>query len=438
MKCWIVITDEPLPAVDPAARLLRCGILAQYLVEEGHQVTWWTSTFHHLRKANRFESSRSLELQPGLRLELLHAPAYQRNVSWRRVRYNRHMAGAFASRAAEQSERPDVIFAALPSLELAEQAVHFGRVRGVPVVIDARDKWPDLYLNAIPAPLRGLARPVLTREFARARRIFQGATGITAVSQSYLAWGLDYAGRAQGPLDAVFPLGFRLPDGLTKPEIQRRAEGLRQTRGLRPDALVVTFLGMFGSSYDLATVIEAARRLHFAGEVRIQIVLAGTGDLEPMLQRSALGLPNVVFTGWLDQAEAWSLLSIASLGLCPYTREALQSLPNKPFEYMAAGIPIVSSLTGELALLLQDEHVGRMYRAGDAASLAEVLRWFADHPADRQAMGQRAAALYLRRFTASAIYPKLVRHLRRVAETTSPSASETPGSQPLVPKYAHD
>jgi glycosyltransferase involved in cell wall biosynthesis len=423
-----VATYEPLPGVDPATRPLRCGTLARQLVEQGDLVTWWTSTFHHVRKANRFESSRSLDIRPGFRLELLYAPPYQRNVSWGRIRHNRHMARAFASRAGETSERPDIIFAAVPSLELAHEAVRFGCSRGIPVVVDARDKWPDLYLNAIPAPLRRVARVALSMEFARARRIFRGATGITAISDSYLTWGLSYAGRRAGSMDAVFPIGFPLPDGFGDVDIRRTAERLQHAHGIRQDAVVVTFLGMFASSYDLATVIEAARHVHRAGDTRIQFVLAGTGERASVLQRLAAGLPNVAFTGWLDELAAWSLLRCSSVGLAPYTREALQSLPNKPFEYMAAGVPIISSLRGELEALLEEQKVGRTYPAGDATSLATALRWFADHPAERQAMGERAQALYRLRFSTTTIYPEFVRHLRRVAETIDRSRAAAPES----------
>jgi glycosyltransferase involved in cell wall biosynthesis len=426
MRCWIVATYEPLPGVDPAARLLRCGTLAQELIAEGHAVTWWTSTFHHVRKQNRFESSRTVEVSPRFRLELLHAPPYHRNVSWRRIRHNRHMARVFAAAAVARSiERPDVIFAALPSLELAEQAVNFGRSHGIPVVVDARDKWPDLYLNAVPAALRGVARVVLASEFGRARRIFGGATGITAVSDTYLDWGLQYAARPRGVCDGVFPLGFPVPE-VSEQDVERRITSLRQRHGLAPEALLFTFLGMFGSSYDLDTVISAARLLRLAGETRVLIVLAGTGELAPRLRASASDLPNVIFPGWLDQGDAWSLLRASSAGLAPYTRDALQSLPNKAFEYMAAGIPIVSSLPGELEALLLGERVGRQYRAGNPASLAEAMRWLAGNPEERRAMGERARAVYEERFSTPAIYPALVRHLQRMSEAAGAMAACSP------------
>ncbi len=415
MKCWIVVTYEPLPGVDRSARLLRCGILAQELARAGDEVTWWTSTFHHVRKENRFDRSRTVEVAPGLTIQMLHAPPYRRSVSWRRVRHNRRMAGAFLDATARVTARPDVIFAAMPSLELAEAAVGFGRGRGIPVVVDARDKWPDLYLNAVPGALRGLARPALATEFRRARRLFAGATGITAISESYLTWALAYAGRPRGSADGVFPLGFPVPE-LSRVEVQERAARLRERFAIPADALLCTFLGAFGSSYDLRTAIAAARLLRAAGEDRLRIVLAGTGELASRLQAEAADLPNVAFTGWLDEGDAWALLRASAVGLAPYTRQALQSLPNKAFEYMAAGLPTVSSLPGELQALLAEHAVGRQYQSGDPGTLAGALCWLADHPEERLAMGRRAEALFRERFSTPVIYPALARHLREVAQ----------------------
>ena len=61
----------------------------------------------------------------------------------------------------------------------------------------------------------------------------------------------------------------------------------------------------------------------------------------------AIGLQNVVFTGWVNKHELKYLSDIADIGLMAYSKGAPQGLPNKIFEYMSSGIPILSSLQGE-------------------------------------------------------------------------------------------
>jgi len=414
MHVWIVEATEPLPFIDTNYRDLRCSTLAQELVARGHEVTWWTSTFDHMKKQHRFDGPRSVEVEPGLRLNLMHGPGYKKNISLGRLLHHRALARAFEQECRTQP-KPDVLFACLPIPELAEKAAIYGRVQGVSVVIDVRDQWPDVYLMVFPAKLRRLARLALLPEFWRIRRTLQTATGITAVSETYLKWALNYAGRPIRKTDGVFPLGYPSPNVGTQSEIETLAAQLRTKYKIRPDAMVVTFIGMFGASYDLETVIEAARVLQVEGPLNIQIVLAGDGEDGPKLRAMSYGLENVVFTGWLDQTSILALMRLSSVGLAAYGKNSPQSLPNKPFEYMAAGLPILSSLRGELEDLIRGEQIGLQYRAGDVASLVEKIRWLAANSDARRVIGTRARILFEERFSAEVIYPRLAQHLEEVA-----------------------
>ena len=110
-----------------------------------------------------------------------------------------------------------------------------------------------------------------------------------------------------------------------------------------------------------------------------------------------------------------TLLRLSSLGLAVYTDHATQSLPFKPFEYMAAGLPILSSLRGELETLLRDEQIGRQYEAGDVSSLVEAVHWFEAQPEARKAMGTRAQKLFEDRFSADRVYPAMIDYLVQIA-----------------------
>ena len=415
MKVWIVEIAEPLPVVDGSFRDLRCGILSKALLSRGHQVLWWTSTFDHMRKRHRFVEPQSVQVQPGFQLRLLHGPAYQTNISLNRIRHNWAVAGAFQREASRWSDQPDILFVCVPTLELAERAIMYGKPRQIPVVLDVRDRWPDLYLTPFPRRLRGLARLAFASEFQRAARMFRSATGLTAVSNSYLEWALGYAKRRQQAADGVFALGYSPPTA-TPAEVKTRAEQLRVEHRIRPGALVVAFLGTFGASYDLETVIRTAWTLEANGLFDVQIVLAGDGDAGLKLRDMARGLGNTIFTGWLDQMSMLALLSISSIGLTAYRDEALQSLPNKPFEYMAAGLPLLSSLRGELETLIRDEQIGLQYEAGNPNSLLERIAWLAANPDIRLAMGQRALQLFKQRYSADLIYPRLVSHLEGIVK----------------------
>ena len=410
MQIWVVEATEPLPAINPAARPLRCGMLIDAVLGAGHGVTWWSSTFDHASKRHHASGSTRLHPRAGLRLNLLAGPGYPANLSLQRVRHSRALARGFAVEALAEPEAPDLVFTCWPLPELAEQAVRYASARNIPVVVDARDQWPDIYTAAVPAPLRGAARLALSGEVRRAERTFGAATGITAVSHSYLRWALAYARRSRRPGDEVFPIGY--PDSQVPPAAERAA--LRQRLRLPDGGVVATFCGVFGSTYDLGTLVDAARQLHDSAPA-LTIVLAGDGEQADALRKTSAACSNVRFTGWLDAAGVAGLLAISDIGVCAYAPGAPQSLPNKPFEYMQAGLAMVNSLPGELEALVRNEGIGISYRAGSAEDLVNALRCLALDDRKRREMGERARRLFVTRFRAPTVYGAFVTYLETCA-----------------------
>ena len=430
MRTWIVEAGEPLP-IDAGDRPLRCGILCERLVAAGHQVLWWASTFDHTHKRHRFDQPTTVTVTPGLTLRLLHGPGYSHNVSLKRLLHNRRVAAEFARDNLRCQPRPNLIFCCMPTPELAEKSVEFGRAHHIPVVIDVRDIWPDSYLSFAPQPLRTAGRLALAPEFRRMRRICSDATALTAVSETFLRWALKRAGRARTSLDGVFPLGYPTPPKWTESEEAAAIKRLCAGHPIRRDAFVVAFVGVFGASYDLKTVVEAAR-LMAQRESKSQFVLAGDGGQGARLRERARGLPNVVFTGWLGQESVRALLALSSLGLACYAAPAPQSLPNKPYEYMAAGLPIVSSLRGELGELIEAEKIGLHYVAGDAHSLVSAINTLRVNPKLRQAMGARARRLFDELYSVPVVYGALREHLESLARGAFLDAAVGAGCAPIT------
>ena len=109
---------------------------------------------------------------------------------------------------------------------------------------------------------------------------------------------------------------------------------------------------------------------------------------------------------------------MARLGLAAYARHAPQGLPNKLFEYLSAGLPVVSSLRGETERFLSDSACGVTYPAGDAPALAALLQRLASDDTARREMGRRALALYDAEFSAQQVYGRLADHLERLTPAT--------------------
>jgi len=403
MNVWLLKDGEYLP-VQAGARKMRTWLLAEELVRRGHQVTWWSSTHSHQRKSLLFDSDRELDVAPAFRLKLLHAGAYRSNLSLQRLAHHARLAGKFRRAAARESP-PDAIVAAFPTIELAHEAVSYARERGVPAIVDIRDPWPDTLLDHVPRALRPLGRMALMPLQARARACIRGSSSLVACSQGFLDWGLDKAGMARRPADRVFYLGNpgRVPGATCSPKI---AEMARRLEG----KVIACFVGSFGHVYELDLVCEAARTLAQRRQERVHFVIAGDGEQASRVAAAAQALPNLDALGWLSADQADELMRISHVGLAPI-RQNPGCVPNKIFEYAAAGLPILSSLEGETAGILARYASGITYAPGDRATFLEALERLVTQEPLRHELAGNASAMFEREFQASHVYGEYARHV---------------------------
>jgi glycosyltransferase involved in cell wall biosynthesis len=189
-----------------------------------------------------------------------------------------------------------------------------------------------------------------------------------------------------------------------------RKQGLTQS----DETLRVCFFGTLGRQFEFEPVIEVARALSGA---RVQFVICGTGDRFDDLRNHLRDQPNVVMPGWVGAPEIWMLMRLSHIGLAPYHDEEsfTHSLPNKSLEYLSAGLPIVSSLPGALARLLDEQQCGITYQNRDAVALRAALERLRDNPATRSDMARNAKTVFDARFRADAVYADFVTHLEAIA-----------------------
>jgi glycosyltransferase involved in cell wall biosynthesis len=138
-------------------------------------------------------------------------------------------------------------------------------------------------------------------------------------------------------------------------------------------------------------VLLAAWRLAFPhGEQ--ELVIAGSGALEPQLRADAAGLEGVRFAGQLGLAEAMDLVRGARALVVPSVWYEL--FPRTIAEAYAMGVPVVASRLGSLAEIVRDRRTGLLFDPGDPDSLASALRELAGDPALCKRLGSGAHRAY--------------------------------------------
>lgn len=408
MDFWLVNPFDPLPS-DRGVRRMRYQMLVTELLRRGHSVTWVSSDFWHWRKAYRQPDSLN-DLPAGLQIVLLPTRRYQGNISINRL-INHAQYCVRLRQWMERSAPPDGIIVSYPLPEAALDCLHYGRKHGVPVLVDVQDTWPDIFLEILPPGLRWVGRGLLGKMFQQSRQVFQLAEHCVAVSQNYLRFALARRKGRPFAFSQVYPLGFD-PADIDGDDSRTLAD--LTTRGFTPETINFSFVGTLGVTYDIACLIKAAQIIA-QHEPRVRFFIAGEGPRKAEWQALAasLGLQNLIFLGFLNAAQMRTLLSHSFAGLIT-TRNNLHSIPNKPLEYMAFGLPLINSLKGEFGQLVDGEPLGVSYEAENVASLVQAIRRLLDDPGFANTCRQHVREVFAQRFSAKAIYPAYVDDLEQI------------------------
>ncbi len=174
-------------------------------------------------------------------------------------------------------------------------------------------------------------------------------------------------------------------------------------RELAGDAKVlVMYSGNMGLAHDMATLLEAARLLGDRADLRF--VFAGDGARRGEVEAAASRLPNVRLVAYQARERLSEWLSAGDLHLVTLSAEVEGLLePSKLYGSMAAGRPAlyVGPPGAEVARTIAAERCGAVLRNGDAAGLAGAIRELADDEPARSAMGARARAALVERYSRS-------------------------------------
>jgi glycosyltransferase involved in cell wall biosynthesis len=142
----------------------------------------------------------------------------------------------------------------------------------------------------------------------------------------------------------------------------------------QPELFTCLFVGKLIPLHGLETILEAARR---APELRFRVV--GSGQLEPLLDART---GNVEWRDWVEYESLPDELHACgvALGVFGTSAKARRVIPNKVFQALACGAPVVTADTPAARELLVDEESALLVPPGDAEGLVAALRRLAANP----------------------------------------------------------
>ncbi len=375
---------------------IRSYAMAQSLIRNGHQVTMVCGSFGagQTGLTQPFNKGMRRGMVDGIDIIEFELP-YSNALSFLK-RILIFLSFAFKSIKVALTEQYDVVFATTTPLTAGIPGIFAKWFRRKPFVFEVRDLWPELpkAMGVIKNPIVLWMMSVLEWvSYHSADRLIGLSPGIV---EGIIKRGID------PDKVASIPNGCDL-DIFASEHQPWRPEGVNETD------LMAIFTGTHGLANGLDAVLDAATELKKRQRKDIKLVLVGDGmQKQALVERAVeLQLDNVIFHEPVNKTKLAGLMASADVGLQILANVPAfyyGTSPNKFFDYIAAGLPVLNNYPGWLAELITKSQCGFAVPPEHPSALADALEQAADDRAQLQQMGvnaQQVAKMQFNRFELS-------------------------------------
>lgn len=377
---------------------IRSYAMAQSLIRNGHQVTMVCGSFGagQTGLTQPFNKGVRRGVVDGIDIIEFELP-YSNSLSFLK-RILIFLSFAFKSIKVALTEQYDIVFATTTPLTAGIPGIFAKWLRRKPFVFEVRDLWPELpkAMGVIKNPIVLWMMSVLEwTSYHSADRLVGLSPGIVD--------GIIKRGIAPDKVASI-PNGCDL-DIFASDHQPWRPEGVEEAD------LMAIFTGTHGLANGLNAVLDVAVELKDRQRTDIKLVLVGDGMQKKALMERAekLQLDNVVFHDPVNKAKLAGLMASADIGLQILANVPAfyyGTSPNKFFDYISAGLPVLNNYPGWLAELITKEQCGFAVPPENPKAFADALEQAADQREQLNQMGKNGQQVAKEQFNRSILSQK--------------------------------
>ncbi|OPX84746.1 MAG: 2-deoxystreptamine glucosyltransferase [Pelotomaculum sp. PtaB.Bin104] len=399
-EIWFINQYAVTPDLPGGSRHYDFGV---ELVRAGYTVRIFAATVNlALRRQVRNPGEKLWLEEPvdGILFEWIQTGTHRQN-DWRRALGMLNFSWNVFNTGLRQGTRPHLIVGSSPQPLAALAGYCLARRMGCRFILEVRDLWPqaliDMHAVSAVHPAVWVLRWVERFLYRHSNKIIVLARG----SATYL--------RKKGvPEERI----SYIPNGVHPGHCQtdRPREAARQLYGF--NRFTVIYTGAHGPANALHTILEAAAEI--SNEPGIEFVLVGDGPAKPRLQAQAreMGLKNLRFAEPVPRNVIPELLLAADAAIIALKdAQAFYDAvsPNKLFDYLAAGKPVLCAAPGDMAAMVERHGCGLIAPPENGKALARQVRAMAALSEEqRRQMGAKGQLLVFNRFSRPKLVGKLI------------------------------
>lgn len=351
MRIWIVNHYAIPPSM---GGLVRHYYFSKFLQERGHEVKIFTSSQIHNTDINMIEDNALFHEKEvdGIKYTFVRTSGYKGNKLGRIINMLQFPLRIW--RVCKKFEKPDVIYTSSPDPLTATAAILMAKRMRLPKVLEIRDLWPESIITYNKVSKKNIFIMAL---YQLEKWLYINADKIVFT----MAGGKDYILEKKLGKKVNLDKIEHLNNGVDREEFENNRVDfqLQDDDLLDRNVFKVVYTGSIRKVNDLNTLIESAVKLKNV-DSKIKILVWGDGDEREALQKKCeeLCLDNIVFKGRVEKKYIPYILSCADVNIVhgKYTNiMRFGSSPNKLFDYLAAGRPILCDINPAYDLISQFE-----------------------------------------------------------------------------------
>lgn len=371
--------------------------IAQELIKNGHQVTMLTSSTRFI------ESVKKINID-GINVIYLKEEYDQNMGVGRRLR-------AFlsfmykATRISWQQRDIDLVIATSTPLTIGIPALMLKWFKHIPYIFEVRDLWPD-----VPIQMGAITNKWLIRATRRLEKIiYRNARHVIALSPGMQDGVIKYIPEE---------LTSMIPNMAKKDEFWPREKDseLEKKLGLYSDSFKVIHFGALGQANGAYTIIESAKLMKDNHNVEFLFVGGGATEADLIEMVNKANLKNVRFLGKFSMKEVSEIVNLSDVSIVSF--EDLPILytnsPNKLFDSLSAGKPIIVNSAGWTKEMVEENNCGYYVNPNYPQELADRILYLKDRPEIVEEMGRRSRSLAETTYDKSILANKFVQTVEMV------------------------
>lgn len=265
-----------------------------------------------------------------------------------------------------RERKVDKVYASSTPLSIGVPALVLFYLRRIPFVFELRDLWPD-----VPRDMGYIKSDLVFRLLKWFEKIlYRKAESIIAISQGIK----DLIGPEYADKTFVYPFGSNL--SLFAPT---KDDSWKVEQKIEADLLVI-YTGAIGVANGVEYLVDAARLLDERGEKNVHIAIVGDGSSRESVAQAldTLQLANCSLHPPVPLEELPRIYSASDVGVVLFAglsaSHRYTASPNKLFDYVSAGLPVVFNFSGPLKQQIESERFGVFTDPGNAEELADAIQ----------------------------------------------------------------